>query len=419
MSTTDTASLFAGLQSEASSASERDIVEPNLSVEVVDSPEEIEFLGKFWRSWALTLDSDLDYFLHKVKTDPSILRPHVITVYESGVPQTILVGMVKERRVSAVVSYVQIRGPKARVLEIVHGGRLGRQSAAIDKLIAHLLFQTMKHGHVDLLCFHRLALNSQIFREVQQLPDLIFKERVPHRFCYSVLSLTPVGGSRPAIFSGKIRREARRKLRILQRAFAGRVRFQCFSEPAELDLGIRDATSVSRTTWQHSLGDGLEGVQQQSLSFGARRGWLRVYVLYIDEKPSSFLLGQLYGKSFYCQNTGYNPEFAQFSIGSVLTAWALEDLAAIGVQQVDLGEGSQEHNRRLRCNFCEEGTVHVYSPTLRGLLAGLFVGTTQMVRTAGRRARFGLLLKHFGPWWLSLPMKRPKSDSVCNEAPKV
>jgi CelD/BcsL family acetyltransferase involved in cellulose biosynthesis len=83
----------------------------------------------------------------------------------------------------------------------------------------------------------------------------------------------------------------------------------------------------------------------------------------------------------------------------LITARAFEELAAAGVQRVDLGEGGQEHNRRLGCQMTEEGTLHIYSPTLRGLWLNLFYGTTQVVRKSGRRARSTLKLSRLAKIW--------------------
>jgi CelD/BcsL family acetyltransferase involved in cellulose biosynthesis len=77
---------------------------------------------------------------------------------------------------------------------------------------------------------------------------------------------------------------------------------------------------------------------------------------------------------------------ARYSVGSLLTAWALQSLTAEGVEKVDLGEGGQEHNRRLGCEEHAEGTVHLYAPTLRGFRANLFFASAQFVRTTGRKA---------------------------------
>jgi hypothetical protein len=389
------------------------------SVQIATTLDAIEELRPTWSKWSRSLDTDIDYFLHNLTCDTGSPRPYVITVFHEGIAQAMLVGQVRRRRAFSVVSFVNIPGPYAKVLEIKKGGRMGPPSPAIDKLLASELLRATKSGEVDSVCFERLPLHSELFLQIQQLPGFFVKERVPHVFCYSMLSLTASERKRPRVFSGKTRREFRRKTRIADRAFPDQMRLRCFSQDGELDEGMCDAMRVAVTTWQYYLGLGLTDTAQtrKAFRFAAKQGWLRIYVLYVKENPCAFLVGQLYNNTFYCQFAGYNPNFTQFSVGSLLTVRAFEDLAVAGVHRVDLGEGGQEHNRRLGCEMSEEGTVHVYSPTLRGLWLNVFFGTTQAMRAGGRRTRSRLRLSWAEKIWSGLRFSRWKSRNSPPEAP--
>ena len=388
------------------------------SVQVATTLPAVEALRPIWRKWAHSLNTDIDYYLYNLTQDSSIVRPYVVTVYNDGAPQAMLIGQVRRRRASAIVSFVNFPGPTVHVLEIRKGGRIGRPSATIDKLLAEQLSKTVRGGEVDLLCFERLSLHSELYRKVRRLPGLFVKERVPHVFCYSVLSLTAPERKRPRVFSGKTRREVRRKTRILERAFPNQMELKCFSQLSELDAGMCDAMRIAVTTWQYYLGLGLTDTAQtrETFRFLARHGWLRIYVLYVQDAPCAFLVGQLYNNTFYCQHAGYHQEFGRFSVGSLLTALAFEDLAAAGVQRVDLGEGGQEHNRRLGCQMSEEGTVHVYCPTLRGIWLNLFFGATLMVRNGGRKTRSAFQLDWLAKRWSQFLLSHWKSRRVAPES---
>lgn len=371
------------------------------SVEVASDAKAVEALRPVWRTWTNSLDTDLDFFLHQLSQDSGALAPYVITVYDEGNARAMLVGQIRKQRAATVVSLVNIAGPTMRVLKIKKGGRMGPQSEAIDKLLAMELLKAARSGRVDSICLERLPLHSELFRQIQHLPDFLVQERVPHVFCYSELSLSNSGKDYQQVFSGKIMREMRRKTRIVERAFPGEVSLKCFSQPTEVDTGICEAMRVAVTTWQHSLGQGFKNTAQtrETFQFCAQQGWLRIYILYIKDAPCAFLAGQLYNNNFYCQYAGYHPDYTHFSVGSILTARVFEELAAAGVQRVDLGEGGQEHNRRVGCQMVEEGTVHVYSPSLRGVWLNLFFGTTQIVRVGGRRARSALRLDWMAKIW--------------------
>jgi GNAT acetyltransferase-like protein len=379
-----------------------------LSVRVSSTWQAVEALRSVWQPWTTGLYTDIDYYLQNLKSDRTIIRPHVVSVWKGDTPLAILAGQVRRRKASAMVSMIRIEGPRVRVLEIVTKGRLGPPSSYVDGLLVLQLSKALREDNVDLLCFHRLPLESQLFQKIWNLPGLQVWKRVPHVFSYSVLPLTAPAGKRPAVFSGKIMREARRKALNLQRAFPGKVRLRCFSQGQELNEGLREAQKVNVAAWQHYLGSGfidtlhtLEGYR-----FFEKKGWLRIYILYVAERPCAFLLGQLYRTTFHCQHAGYHADFAKFSAGSVLTAWAFENLAATGAQQVDLGEGGQEHNRRLGCEKFDEGTVHVYSPTLRGLGLNLFFAATQIVRSSGRKTRSSLQLERANRAWHKFVLSR-------------
>jgi len=283
--------------------------------------------------------------------------------------------------------------------------------ASVAELEAHFI------SMVDALSFERLPLQSDLFRHIQQMPGFLLKKCVPHIFYYSVLALGAQGKNSPSVFTGKAQREVRRKTRILDNAFPGKVELKCFSQPAELGEGLRDALRVAGTTWQYHLGEGLAHAPQAQTNFHffAQQGWLRIYILYIKGSPCAYLVGQLYNNSFYCQHAGYNPSFTNYSVGAVLTARAFEELAAVGVQQVDLGEGGQEHNRRLGCEKSEEGTVHIYSPTFRGVGLSMFYLTTRAIRKVGRGMEAALHLQWLSKIWRQYLFSRWHSQQPSSE----
>jgi hypothetical protein len=382
----------------------------NYTLTAATTITEVEALRPIWKKWMLSPESDIDYYLHRLSLDKAVLRPHILTVWSGGVARAMLIGRIRGCKTATVVSFVTIPGPAARVLEIKHGGRIGQPSAEIDKLLARELLDTARSGQIDSICFERLPLQASLYREIKYIARFFVKERVPHTFCYSVLKLHDKD-KLGRIFKGKIGREIRRKERILDREFHNQVSLKCFSEPEELDVGLSDTMRIAVTTWQYYLGTGLinDGGIRETFQFLAKHGWLRIFVLYVADMPSAFLVGQLYNDSFYCQYAGYDPKYTRFSVGSLLSARSFNHLAAIGVQRIDLGEGGQEHNRRWGCETLEEGTVHVYSPTFRGICLNLFVGTAQIVRNGGRRTQSALKLRWVQKLWSHFLLSRWKS----------
>jgi len=381
--------------------------------------EAVKQLRKFWISWSSNLETDLEYFLHCLESGATTDQPCVIAVFHHGEAQTILVGRIRRKRMSDMVSYVRVPGPKVRVLEIV--GRLGRVSSAIDRVLAGALLQLEDEGEADMVCFPRLSLRSDLYREVEQSNGVRRKTRVPHVFPYSLLPLQGSAGRNPAAFRGKQSHEIRRKTRILQRAFPNQIRLECYSSPIDLGFAIDAVASIASTSWQHHLRSGFSRTREveQRLRFCADKGWLRIYVMYVRNVPCAFLLGQLYQGTFHCQHAGFDPKVERFSVGSILTSWAFRHLSAKGAKQIDLGEGDQEHNRRLGCEPRSEATVHLYARTRRGSWAKLFFGATQRVRTSGRTTVTELRLDRVLMFWRQslISWRRYRSASSLSSRP--
>jgi len=390
----------------------RELSLQQLTVRVATSWDEVEALRPFWQVWNNGLHTDIDYYLQNLKNDVTAIGPYVICVYKYGDPFGMLVGQVKERRVSTMVSMVRIEGPHVRHLEIVTEGRLGPESREVDALLLEEIARALEGGNVDMVYFHRLPMGSSLFQGIWQLPYLFPRKRLMHVVSYSKLPLTALPGKRPPVFSGKIMREARRKTQNLQRDYPGRVVLRCFAGSKELQEGLGAVAAVDAGTWQNSLGtdftDPLHTVD--SFRYFSEKGWLRIFVLYVEERPRAFLIGQIHGKTFHCEHAGYHADFRKYSVGSILTSWAFENLAAAGVERIDLGEGGQEHNRRLGCEKLDESTVHLYAPTIRGLALSLFFGTAETGRHLGSRARSRLHLEWVARVWRkSLVSRRAKT----------
>lgn len=385
-------------------------IEP-LRVRVAATLQEVEELRPVWQQWANGLHTDFEHCLQNLKNDSTAIGPYVMSVWQGEIPLGILVGQIKERKASTTISMVQVNGPRVRVLEILPKGRLGPASEEVDRLFAGQIAEALRKSRVELAYFHRLPADSSLYKSVWNLSGLLTRKRIAYVFSYSVVCLTSEPGMRPPVFSGKIMREARRKVANLNREFNGRVGFRCYSQVEELSDALNEAEKIKEGTWQNALGSDFTDPLQttDSFRFFAAKGWLRMFVLSVADRPAAFLIGLLHDKTFHCQHAGYHADFAKHSVGSILTNWAFEHLAASGVEQVDLGEGGQEHNRRLGCEKNQENTVHVYAPTLRGLYLSMFFGLAQGSRAIGSWLRTRLHLEWAGRRWREfLLARRPK-----------
>ncbi|HXR96506.1 MAG TPA: GNAT family N-acetyltransferase [Terriglobales bacterium] len=128
-------------------------------------------------------------------------------------------------------------------------------------------------------------------------------------------------------FTSKTRKNRLREVKHLEEQ--GTVELRCVSRLEEIDSFLELANGISRSSYQHRLlGVGLRAPAQlrRRLEVAAIQGWLRSYLLLVNHVACSFMLGYQYEGCYCYTKVGYAPEFAKFSVGSVLQLMVLQDL---------------------------------------------------------------------------------------------
>ena len=151
-------------------------------------------------------------------------------------------------------------------------------------------------------------------------------------------------------FSAKSRSTLRRKQRKLAERSGGTLDLRCYRREAEIDSFHRLARAVSARTYQErrldaGLPDGPEALAgMQAL---ARRGQMRGWLLFVEERPISYLYAPAEGPTLIYAYLGYDPDFADFSPGTVLQLQAMRQLMDEGdFRLFDFTEGEGRHKRQ-------------------------------------------------------------------------
>ncbi|MHC4971667.1 MAG: GNAT family N-acetyltransferase [Planctomycetota bacterium] len=171
----------------------------------------------------------------------------------------------------------------------------------------------------------------------------LLRRRSPLRKDYHVLPYGPAYQRRRIRFDGmdyeaylqSLRKTTRRDLKRSQRKFLAKAgdsfTVKRFETREESELFLQHATEISKKTYQwHLLGLGMRDQEDRGTNFGhaAEQGWLRSYVLYVDDTPIAFQAGYLHRRIYYAHNTGYDPEWREAHAGRFLLAELIRDLLA-------------------------------------------------------------------------------------------
>jgi CelD/BcsL family acetyltransferase involved in cellulose biosynthesis len=142
---------------------------------------------------------------------------------------------------------------------------------------------------------------------------------------------------------------------------------------------------LHRARWSVEGGsDGLsdqrhENFHREAVQRLARRGWLRLYTLYAARRPVASVYGIVRGSSFLYYQSGYDPAWAQKSVGLVLLARTVEDAFAEKLEDFDFLRGNEAY--KTQWARAERWTIQVR------LFRGTRGRTARAFATAAKTAR--------------------------------
>ena len=145
------------------------------------------------------------------------------------------------------------------------------------------------------------------------------------------------------------------------------------SDAAGIAPALDDAIEISRCSWKNDTGNSLDqpgpGAFIRTLTdHAARRGWLSLWLLFIDGKPVAMEYQLVAGGDVYALRADFDGQCVEISPGSHLMRTLLESLFERGLQRYYMGPGENAYKTR----WTDEGeTLHqltVYAPTNRGRL---------------------------------------------------
>ena len=150
-------------------------------------------------------------------------------------------------------------------------------------------------------------------------------------------------------FSSKTRSTINRKLKKYAERCGGAIPWKTYRTPDEIRTFFGLARDLSKTTYQDRLlGSGLPDTEQYlaSMLALAASDQVRAYILFDGERPVSYLFCPVEEGVLSYSYVGYDPEYMNMSVGTVLQWLATEQLFAENrFRYFDFTEGQSDHKR--------------------------------------------------------------------------
>ena len=358
----------------------------SLALRTIRDLQGLESVRANWQSWSGSRDTDFDFFCSIVRSRGSSCRPHVIVVSRNARPDAMLIGLCERRKLRFRLGHFTIWEPEVSTLELVYGSVRGNASEENCAALITELIKALDAGVADLALWKQLDVQSPLYNCVFKQPRFALRDYSGCLQDHWWLENFPKGRESFLTTLGRSQRsKLQRKYKKVLNQFAGKVQIRSFRSVENLPAAIGDMETIaSKTEKRRVFGDGFFDTPEirEHMTVAAAKGWLRLYILYLEDHPAAFWMGTVYNRCLQGDHTGYDPAWSEFSPGIFLFLNILEDLREADINTIDFGYG----NTQLRQTFGSlrrvESRAQIYAPTWRGVELNL-------LRTATCRATNG------------------------------
>lgn len=337
-------------------------------IKIFSSIEEIETIRNYWKGLQNHPLTDIDFYLTIIQMRQDIAHPYIIMIMKAGVPIGLFISRIDQTEFNFKIGYKKIFTKKIRQLTILYKGILGDYSENTFKIFLHEVSRGLKKKEYDIIYFEHLNIEDITFKLVTTIPGYLNRNKNLKTYTHYVLSL-PEEMSK--FYKTKHRKDRlKRIIRKLENEYQDRIRYEKFVSVEDVDKICYDAEEISKKTYHRGIDAGFidNNENRQRLILTAEKGWLKAYLLYIDDEPIAFWIGTFYKDVFYLDFTGYLQDFAKFEVGTVLYLNMIEDLCKSKIKTIDYGYGDAEYKQRFSDSKWDESTVYIFPSSIFGII---------------------------------------------------
>jgi CelD/BcsL family acetyltransferase involved in cellulose biosynthesis len=131
----------------------------------------------------------------------------------------------------------------------------------------------------------------------------------------------------------------------------------------------------------------LRAFQDEATRRALDRGWLRMYVLWLDGTPAAVMYGFFYNRQFSFYQHGFDDQYARYSVGLAVMALTIRAAIDEGAQTFDLLWGTEPYKWLWAKETRTQRQIHLFPPHLSGRVHRLAVEARRRLGRLARRVR--------------------------------
>jgi hypothetical protein len=363
------------------------------SIRVFRSDDEILTLRPLWEKWAVEPTSEIDQFLLVCRIRANVRNPHVIVVSGDEGPVAILAARLENGKIASSLGYFASVQFSVRNLSVVYGGLLGRVDDEVVAALMKSLSGTLKTREAEVVTLYYLPPASPLLAAAMRQVSYLWRDGKPSFNPHWQLMLHDKSEEQRQKIRAKHRSLVSRKTQKLEKAFPGRVSYHSFESGDDVRKLCGELESVARLTYQRGLDEGFrdDADHRERFEMYQRRTALRARIIRVDHAARAFDVGYLFRDVYYFSETGYDPKYRPYEMGTVTFLQMIDLLTEEGVTKFDFGFGDAHYKQRFGNHLLHEATLRLYSPSMKGFFIRWCIGFADFFSALVRR-----LVKRFG-----------------------
>lgn len=191
-----------------------------------------------------------------------------------------------------------------------------------------------------------------------------------------------------ARFNKKKRDKMKYYPRLLNRNFSWRIERL---SPPKFQEGLRVLYRLNQARWLRRLiptpvmFKKFRAFHNFLASFNQAADFLRLFILFIEEKPAAVLYGFAFAQHFYFYLCGQDPEYAPFGLGYILQVYCLQEAIKEGLRVFDFLRGLERYKLSWNPSIRENWRFLMRRSQLRSKMLASFFETKQSIELAVKR----------------------------------
>ena len=341
------------------------------SVRIASSAEELEGMRSLWEGLNGNPNAQIDFFQLINAARKSL--PHVLVLERDGVPRGLVIGRIARQDFRCRLGYKTFVLGGVRELSVVYGGLLAGDEPAAVEAVLREFGSMLRRREIDVVFFNHLDTATHLFQRAIRRPGLLCRDRLTAPQLHWKTRLPATRAEVVQRLHKKRRNWLRGLEKTIEQDFPGQVSYRSVTDSQQLVSLMNDMEKVAGKTYQRRLGAGFRNDAEftERLGFEAKKEWLRAYVLYLKDQPVAFWIGAVYKGVFYSDMTGYDPNFRDYGVGTLIFMNMIDHLCQEHVAAIDYGLGDALYKRRFGDESWNEASVRIFAPSVRAIALNL------------------------------------------------